>query len=101
LSIRFNLKPPAGDDKQTRVWNVIREKFGDGREFQKNDIEPLCGGISSGYIKKLLTEWTNLNRLERIGFNRDTRYSLAAPLREAEEEESSLASEPATEGVAG
>ena len=30
LAIRVYMNTPAGDDKQTRVWGVIREKFGDG-----------------------------------------------------------------------
>jgi hypothetical protein len=98
LSIRFNLNPSAGDGKQTRVWSVIREKFGDGTKFQKSDIEHLCEGISPDYIKKLLTEWTGLDRLERFGANRDTRYRLAEPLRE---EEPSSASEPGTEELPG
>jgi hypothetical protein len=98
LAIRFNLNPVLGDDKLTRVWNAIREKFGDGAEFQKSDIAPLCEGVSPDYIKKLLTEWTGLNRLERFGFNRDTRYRLAGPLRD---EESSSASEPGTEALPG
>ena len=77
LSIKFNLIPAAGDDKQTRVWNAIRSNFSDGREFRKNEIEPLCAGISPDYIKKLLSEWTGLSRIERFGYNRDTRYRLA------------------------
>jgi hypothetical protein len=92
LSIRFNLNPATGDDKQTRVWHIIREKFGDGRSFCKSDIELHCEGISSGYIKKLLTEWTELNRIEKFGSNRDTRYRLAASLRERE---------PGTEALPG
>jgi hypothetical protein len=98
LAIRFNLNPALSDDKLTRVWNAIREKFGDGTEFQKSDIAPLCEGVSPDYIKKLLTEWTGLNRLERSGANRDTRYRLAEPLRD---EESSSASEPGTEALPG
>jgi hypothetical protein len=101
LSIRFNLNPSVGDDKQTRVWSVIRENFGDGMEFQKSDIEPLCEGVSPDYIKKLLTEWTGLGRLERLGANRDTRYRLAEPLREVREAGSSSASEPGTEALPG
>jgi hypothetical protein len=81
LAIRFNLNPAFGDDKQTRVWNVIRENFS-GREFCKSDIEPLCPGVSSDYIKKLLSEWATLGRIERFGSNRDTRYKLAASLME-------------------
>jgi hypothetical protein len=84
LTISFNLSPTIGDDKQTRVWNAIRENFSDGAEFRKSDIGPLCGGISSNYIRKLLTEWTDLNRIERLGSNRDTRYRLAASLMEGE-----------------
>ena len=79
LLIKFNLIPVIGNDKQTRVWNAIRTNFSDGREFRKNDIEPLCGGISPSYIKKLLSEWTGLSRVERFGSNRDTRYRLAKP----------------------
>jgi hypothetical protein len=101
LSIQFNLNPSTGDDKQTRVWNAIREYFGDGREFYRSDIESLCGGISSAYIKKLLTEWTGLHRLQRFGSNRDTRYRLAAAFRESHEKEMSPALKPATEAVAG
>jgi hypothetical protein len=101
LSIQFNLNPPAGDDKQTRVWSVIREKFGDGAEFQKGDIKLLCDGVSPDYIKKLLTEWTGLGRLKRFGSNRDTRYSLAAPLRDAERKEPSSAHEAGTEALPG
>jgi hypothetical protein len=98
LSIRFNLNPPLGDDKQTRVWNAIREKFGDGREFRKSDIEPLCEGVSPGYIKKLLTEWTTLNRIDRSGSNRDTRYRFLVSLME---EEMLPMSEPGTETLPG
>jgi hypothetical protein len=98
LAIRFNLNPALGDDKLTRVWNVIREKFGDGTEFQKSDIAPICEGVSPDYIKKLLTEWTGFGRLERLGANRDTRYRLSVPLRD---EESSPASEPGTEALPG
>jgi KaiC/GvpD/RAD55 family RecA-like ATPase len=101
LSIRFNLNPPAGDDKQVRVWNVIREKFGDGTAFQKSDIRPLCEAVSPDYIKKLLTEWTDLGRLERFGSNRDTRYRLAASLRETERKEPSPAHEAGTEALPG
>jgi hypothetical protein len=54
LSVSFNLNPPQGDDKQTRVWNVIRGDFSDNREFCRGDIESLCPGISPVYIKKLL-----------------------------------------------
>jgi hypothetical protein len=82
LSIQFNLNPPVGDDKQTRVWSVIREDFSDNREFCRGDIESLCPGISPVYIKKLLAEWTCLGRIERLGSNRDTRYRLAASLME-------------------
>jgi hypothetical protein len=96
LSIRFNLNPSVGDEKQTRVWGVIREKFGDGAVFSKSDIKSLCDAVSPDYIKKLLTEWTGFGRLERFGFNKDTRYRLAAPLRE---EEPSSASEPGTEEI--
>jgi KaiC/GvpD/RAD55 family RecA-like ATPase len=96
LSIRFNLNPSVGDEKQTRVWGVIREKFGDGAVFSKSDIKSLCEAVSPDYIKKLLTEWTCFGRLERFGFNKDTRYRLAAPLRE---EEPSSASEPGTEEI--
>jgi hypothetical protein len=98
LSVSFNLNPPQGDDKQTRVWNVIREKFGDGEEFQKSDIAALCEGVSHDYIKKLITEWAGFGRLERFGANRDTRYRLAEPLRD---EESPSASEPGTEALPG
>jgi KaiC/GvpD/RAD55 family RecA-like ATPase len=98
LAIHFNLNPSIGDDKQTRVWNIIREKFGDGAEFCKNNIERFCEGVSSDYIKKLLTEWTGLNRIERFGSNRDTRYRLVASLRE---EELSSTSEPGTEVLPG
>jgi hypothetical protein len=101
LSIHFNLNPPIGDDKQTRVWNVIREKFGNGRLFCKSDIELFSKGVSPGYIKKLLTEWVSLNRLERSGSNRDTRYRLAASFRETEGEELSPISEPDTEALPG
>jgi hypothetical protein len=101
LLIRFNLNPPIGDDKQTRVWNVIREKFGGGRPFCKSDIELFSKGVSPGYIKKLLTEWVSLNRLERSGSNRDTRYRLAASFRETEGEELSPTSEPETEVLPG
>jgi hypothetical protein len=80
LSVSFNLNPPQGDDKQTRVWGVIREDFNDNREFCRSDIESLCPGISPVYIKKLLAEWTCLGRIERLGSNRDTRYRLAASL---------------------
>jgi hypothetical protein len=99
LAIRFNLTPVVGDDKQTRVWNVIRENFGDGMEFRKSDVEPLCEGISPDYIKKLLTEWMGLNRIERLGSNRDTRYRFVASLRSVSlaEEEVLSASEPGTE----
>jgi hypothetical protein len=93
LSIRFNLNPSVGDEKQTRVWGVIRERFGDGADFSKSDIKSLCETVSPDYIKKLLTEWTGFSRLERFGSNRDTRYRLAAPLRD---EEPSSASEPGT-----
>jgi hypothetical protein len=92
------LNPAVGDDKQTRVWNVIRRIFGDGRLFCKSDIELHCEGISSGYIKKLLTEWTALNRIERSGSNRDTRYRLVVPLQE---EKSLPTSEPATGALPG
>jgi hypothetical protein len=98
LSIRFNLNPSVGDEKQTRVWGVIREKFGDGADFSKSDIKSLCDTVSPDYIKKLLTEWTGFGRLERSGSNRDTRYRLAAPLRE---EEPLSAFEPATEEIPG
>jgi hypothetical protein len=98
LAIRFNLNPSIGDDKQTRVWNSIRENFGDGAEFCKSDIERLCEGISPDYIKKLLTEWTGLNRIERFGSNRDTRYRLVASLREGE---LSSTCEPGTEALPG
>jgi hypothetical protein len=101
LSIQFNLNPALGDDKQTRVWNVIRAKFGDGTEFSKSDIRSLCEGVSTDYIKKLLTEWTGLHRIERHGFNRDTRYRLAAPLRESEGKETSLEHEPGTGALPG
>lgn len=80
LSLKFDLTPAVGDDKQTRVWSAIRANFSNGREFQKNDIERLCPGISPDYIKKLLSEWARLNRLERFGSNRDTRYRFAAAL---------------------
>jgi hypothetical protein len=100
LVIRFNLNPALGDDKLTRVWNAIREKFGDGAEFQKSGIASLCEGVSPDYIKKLLTEWTGLGRLERFGANRDTRYRLAEPLRD-EESSSASASEPGTEALPG
>jgi hypothetical protein len=96
LSIRFNLNPSVGDEKQTRVWGVIREKFGDGAVFSKSDIKSICEAVSPDYIKKLLTEWTGFGRLERLGFNKDTRYRLAAPLRE---EEPSSASEPGTKEI--
>jgi hypothetical protein len=92
LTVRFDLDIPAGEDKQARVWGVIREKFGDGAEFRKSDLKTLCEGVSPDYIKKLLTEWTDGDRLERHGFNRDTRYRLAAPFRDADGKEP--ASEP-------
>jgi hypothetical protein len=94
LAVRFDLDIPAGDDKQSRVWSVIREKFGDGAEFRKIDLKPLCEGVSPDYIKKLLTEWTDGGRLERHGFNRDTRYRLAVPYRDTDEKEPPPASEP-------
>jgi hypothetical protein len=96
LSIRFNPSPAVGDEKQIRVWGVIREKFGDGAIFSKSDIKSLCEVVSPEYIKKLLTEWTGFGRLERFGFNKDTRYRLAVPLRE---EEPSSASEPGTKEI--
>jgi hypothetical protein len=98
LSIRFNLNPTIGDEKQTHVWSVIRKKFGDGADFSKSDIKFLCETVSPDYIKKLLTEWTGFGRLERIGANRGTRYRFAAPLRE---EEPLSSSEPATEEIPG
>jgi hypothetical protein len=80
LTLKFNLNPAIGDDKQNRVWNAIRKNYSDGKEFQRSDIEQLCVGISPDYIKKLLSEWAGLNRLEKSGFNRDTRYRLPPAL---------------------
>jgi hypothetical protein len=80
LSVNFNLDPSRGGDKQTLVWSVIRENFGGGAEFSKRDIKRLCEGISPDYIKKLLTEWTGLDRIEKLGANRDTKYRLAGSL---------------------
>jgi hypothetical protein len=97
LSIRFSLNPPAWDDKQARVWGAVRADYGGGAEFRKSDIAALCEGVSPDYVKKLLTEWTGLGRLERLGANRGTRYRLAAPLRDAEGEGPPPATKPGAE----
>jgi hypothetical protein len=92
LSIQFNLNPAVEDDKQTRVWIAILENFNNGTGFRKSDIEPLCESISPDYIKKLLAGRASLNRIERLGSNRDTRYRFAAPLTEVHELSKSEAS---------
>jgi hypothetical protein len=94
LSVSFNLNPPQVDDKQTRVWSVIRRDFSDNREFCRGDIESLCPGISPAYIKKLLAEWTCFGRIERLGSNRDTRYRFAGSLAEGKPLAESYASIP-------
>jgi hypothetical protein len=78
LGLCFNQTPLFGEGKQDRVWSAILNNYSNGTEFQRSYIEHLCEGISSDYIKKLLSEWTNLGRLERFGNNRGTTYRLSA-----------------------